>query len=308
MLSGIDGKILEHMVCPDCGGSLDSTEPATLRCAACRRTFPAKDGIAVLFRDDCDAEHLASEESLYAEMSRRAAAADRKSLHEWNRSKKEFIDFVLKSGRDWEGKVVGYLGCGVNTFEPELRDSGAIPVHMELVHSMLMSLRRRSATNLINCDAEHIPFSKATFDVILVIDLIHHFYAGGLSKPLREIARVLKPGGLAYIQEPNKLALLRLPLAIAPHCTRVVLRRFKHRLARGTHAPPADYEAPLIVSNIQFAEPTLSVTKRANVRTYPDAPVWFARSWSTVARLFPPLGKYFSYHWLVEMVKVSGGA
>jgi uncharacterized protein YbaR (Trm112 family) len=307
MVDNIDQEVLELLACPKCGGKLDLDQSQSLRCATCPKAYAIEDGIPILIADDTDSEHLGSEETLYAEMSRYAAGGAERGLAEWNRSKKEFIDFALKTGPSWEGKIVGYIGCGVNTFEEELRSHGAIPVHMELIQSMLRTLKGKSATNLINCDALKLPFVKRSFDVILVVDLIHHFYASGISTPLKEISRVLKPGGLLYVEEPNRMAFLRLPIAILPHRARILLRRIRHGLFPGRHGKPADYEAPLIASNIEAAEPAFSVTRRANLRTYPSAPGWFVRIWSPAARLFPPLGKYLSYHWLVQMVKVGGG-
>lgn len=49
------------------------------------------------------------------------------------------------------------------------------------------------------CDAHHLPFEDATFDVVIVNSLLHHL---DLSVVLQEIARILKPEGTLCAREP----------------------------------------------------------------------------------------------------------
>ncbi|CAN2228406.1 AdoMet_MTases domain containing protein [Candidatus Nanopelagicaceae bacterium] len=48
--------------------------------------------------------------------------------------------------------------------------------------------------------AENLPFEKATFDIVLAKDTLHHF--SDTDKALSEISRVLKPDGLFIVSEP----------------------------------------------------------------------------------------------------------
>lgn len=50
--------------------------------------------------------------------------------------------------------------------------------------------------------AESIPLADATVDVVLMFKSLHHVPSVGLDDALAEIARVLRPGGHAYISEP----------------------------------------------------------------------------------------------------------
>ncbi len=56
-------------------------------------------------------------------------------------------------------------------------------------------------------DAHRIPFADESFDCVSVVEALHHF--PDRDQALREIHRVLKPGGLFYSQEPNGLSPLR---------------------------------------------------------------------------------------------------
>ncbi len=50
------------------------------------------------------------------------------------------------------------------------------------------------------CDVHALPFATASFANVVGIDVLHHFEAPG--KALREIARVLVPGGACLLVEP----------------------------------------------------------------------------------------------------------
>lgn len=50
--------------------------------------------------------------------------------------------------------------------------------------------------------ATHIPFSSASFDAAIVMDVLHHLTPEQLPLCLDEMRRVLKPGGAAFVCEP----------------------------------------------------------------------------------------------------------
>ena len=50
--------------------------------------------------------------------------------------------------------------------------------------------------------AEAIPAADASVDIVLMFKSLHHVPLAGMDAALGEIARVLKPGGLAWISEP----------------------------------------------------------------------------------------------------------
>ena len=50
--------------------------------------------------------------------------------------------------------------------------------------------------------AEAIPLENASVDVVFMFKSLHHVAVAMMDQSLREIQRVLKPGGMAYISEP----------------------------------------------------------------------------------------------------------
>ncbi|HXW83501.1 MAG TPA: class I SAM-dependent methyltransferase [Candidatus Binataceae bacterium] len=49
----------------------------------------------------------------------------------------------------------------------------------------------------------HLPFRDASFELVLMLEVIEHL--ADIPHALREIARVLKPGGVAILSTPNRL-------------------------------------------------------------------------------------------------------
>lgn len=51
--------------------------------------------------------------------------------------------------------------------------------------------------------AERLPYPDASFDVVLLVEVISHVVMDDLRAFLREVVRVLKPGGLLYLSDGN---------------------------------------------------------------------------------------------------------
>ncbi len=64
----------------------------------------------------------------------------------------------------------------------------------------LRSHRAAANTTLCRADAKHLPFRDAHFDLVLCLYGLHHFR--GYLAALREISRVLKPGGTFVLIDP----------------------------------------------------------------------------------------------------------
>jgi ubiquinone/menaquinone biosynthesis C-methylase UbiE len=99
---------------------------------------------------------------------------------------------------DVRGKEVLEYGCGGAQWSRWLARMGARPVGLDLSLNQLRhaSGRMRSGSRfpLVNADAERTPFADATFDVVMCDHGAMTF--ADPDRTVREVARVLRPGGL----------------------------------------------------------------------------------------------------------------
>lgn len=98
------------------------------------------------------------------------------------------------------------LGCGTGVFLEKTARSGATIHGLDLSDELLAKARARLPTSseitLDQGNAEQMPYPAAEFDTVYGSSVLHHL---DLDAALREIHRVLKPGGRMVFAEPNIL-------------------------------------------------------------------------------------------------------
>ena len=93
------------------------------------------------------------------------------------------------------------VGCGTGGM---LRDLGALPdveaVGVDVSLQALRLCQAPHARGLVLASAERLPFSDCRFHAVTALDVIEHVTDDGAAA--REIARVLRPGGVAIVTVP----------------------------------------------------------------------------------------------------------
>ncbi len=110
--------------------------------------------------------------------------------------------FDVLAKHDWTGKRVLEVGCGQGTVLNHLarRRAEAVGVDMSMVS---IERTREGARELrhhvavAQSDAESLPFPDERFDAVVSFGVLHH--TPDTAKSIREVRRVLKPGGLAIV-------------------------------------------------------------------------------------------------------------
>ena len=126
------------------------------------------------------------------------------------------------------------LGCGTgwNLSVLQLLEHKRKAIGIDLSDGMLR-LAKEKKLNVIRGDAQQLPFCDASFDGILAKGVLHHL--SDVEKAAAEIARVLKPGGIAVMVDPN------------PSLLRKFQTFLKNREEYFSHLhrsiPPAEYQS-----------------------------------------------------------------
>jgi SAM-dependent methyltransferase len=101
-----------------------------------------------------------------------------------------------------EGRRILDIGCGIGTFVQRLRNFSphvyGVDIDQERVRKGAMTL-----PCLAVAVSECLPFADATFDVVLLHEVLEHVRDDRLT--LREAGRVTRPGGRIVIYCPNRL-------------------------------------------------------------------------------------------------------
>ncbi|UCB55003.1 MAG: class I SAM-dependent methyltransferase [Thiotrichales bacterium] len=106
-----------------------------------------------------------------------------------------------------DGKHILELGCGNAEITRDIAASGtdrritALEVD-EIAHQQNLQITDLPNVTFKLAGAQAIPLDDASVDVVFMFKSLHHVPVELMEQSLREIRRVLKPGGLAYISEP----------------------------------------------------------------------------------------------------------
>ena len=97
------------------------------------------------------------------------------------------------------------LGCGTGEYTARLVSAGAHLVALDLVGDLVRVAVERglaARAEFVLGDAEGLPFGDGEFDAVVGNAVLHHLR---LAPALRELRRILKPGGRCAFTEPNML-------------------------------------------------------------------------------------------------------
>jgi ubiquinone/menaquinone biosynthesis C-methylase UbiE len=102
------------------------------------------------------------------------------------------------------GEVVLDLGCGPGDGATSIAERGGVSVGLDYSRGMIDGARNVPALSgrLVRGDAGRLPFRDASFDKLVCTNSFHH-YPEHLAA-LREMRRVLKPGGVLSLVDPRK--------------------------------------------------------------------------------------------------------
>ena len=122
--------------------------------------------------------------------------------------------YVLKMVEQKDGKALD-IGCGSGAMVRDLLDRGYTITAADISQDMLDATsktvsdhpRKEGVTYTLQ-DIEKMNLSSETFDLIICTGVIEYLKTD--DNAIKELARVLKPGGVAFISTQNKASLIRI--------------------------------------------------------------------------------------------------
>jgi SAM-dependent methyltransferase len=149
------------------------------------------------------------------------------------------------------------LGCGVGGFLPGLAGLAQAVFPGDLSRAALVCCRERGFGRGVVCDGYALPYADQSFDLVCLFDAIEHVEDD--ARALREVARVLRPGGLVVVSVPAYPLLYANNDRVAQHrrrytrrSLRAVLEQAELALERNTHANV--FLFPLILPAVLLAK------------------------------------------------------
>jgi 2-polyprenyl-6-hydroxyphenyl methylase/3-demethylubiquinone-9 3-methyltransferase len=153
------------------------------------------------------------------------------------------------------------VGCGGGLISEELARRGAIVIGIDPAQDALEIARKHTQQSGLGQNtyfeqgyAESLPYTDGSFSVIVCLDVLEH--VSGLQATIREIARVLAPGGIFIFDTINRTLLARIALIWIGE------RLFRNRgLLPGLHnyhgfIKPKELRAILIKNHLRVGELT----------------------------------------------------
>ncbi|MDY6968753.1 MAG: class I SAM-dependent methyltransferase [Spirochaetota bacterium] len=110
-----------------------------------------------------------------------------------------------------KGKKTLDLGCGWGRMLKPVAERGADCIGLDISEKMLNLTQKhlkdcKHLSGLIRGDGTSLPFKNNSFDLIYSLLVLQHLSKSNGIETLKEIKRVLKPGGIAYIRVPGRYA------------------------------------------------------------------------------------------------------
>jgi len=148
----------------------------------------------------------------------------------------------------WRGKRVLEVGCGMGTDLLQFARAGAEITGIDRSTTALDLARKRLELYKVKgevreADAETLPFSDSSFDLVYSWGVIHH--TPNTEKAVEEIYRVLKPAGriLIMIYHKYSWAVLHILMKYGVLKGELVTRGFRETISR--HTETTDEKNPL---------------------------------------------------------------
>jgi SAM-dependent methyltransferase len=111
--------------------------------------------------------------------------------HFWFAGRRALVERLLDRHLSHRGEAALDIGCGTGAFLPVLARYAE--------HVVGVDPLAEEDGDLVRASAEHLPFDSDSFDVVVALDVLEH---ADDATALKEVRRVLRPGGVVILTVP----------------------------------------------------------------------------------------------------------
>ena len=196
-----------------------------------------------------------------------------------------FVEDYIKNTARGNFKRAVDIGCGIGFFLPIISSYANKVVALDYSGDILNYARfMAEKKNINNVDfvrgsISSLPFPDNSFDLVVCMSVLEHFK--NPEEPLRELKRILAPGGLLIVGYPTETPLFRF---LHGKASRIMPKRRKIQKIFDQEKPGAEFAAPHM----------------ANAKTIAKAisDAGFNESVSKSIKLLPPFFKLYTVNFL----------
>lgn len=102
-----------------------------------------------------------------------------------------------------KGKTLLDAGSGTGIFSQGAVERGAIVTSLDVGEDLLNQVAKKCQSKRVVGSVTELPFGDDIFDIVLATEVIEHTIDP--QRAIRELCRVVKPGGILLITVPNKI-------------------------------------------------------------------------------------------------------
>ena len=122
--------------------------------------------------------------------------------HWWYRALHRLIFQTLEAELpDWREKQILDAGCGTGAILQRLGNPDK-NFGIDLAPEAIAFCRERGLENVREADICDLPFAAESFDAVISSSVIYHEWVADVGAAIREMRRVLRPGGLLIVNVP----------------------------------------------------------------------------------------------------------
>jgi SAM-dependent methyltransferase len=128
--------------------------------------------------------------------------ADVEDVHWWYRSTRALLQQLLATSLEPRGRFLD-VGCGTGATGGWLGERGdVVAVDFEL-QALELYGERHASMGRVAADAGRLPLATGAFDVVICVTVLCHRSIAEPAAVVRELARVVRPGGVLCLWEPG---------------------------------------------------------------------------------------------------------